>query len=131
MLDEHRRLNLALVDGGHIEVEVNFEAPEKRGGSKVMRFFIGGKTYDIKTKDIRDLLLVVGDVDIKKDLIPVRVSRVRKLERMLQYEFKASKDYKKGEPITVVAPFMDTHTDVEEMLSGAVKNVIRNKTFIK
>lgn len=130
MMEEHNRLRLALLDGGHIEVEVNFDMSEKIRNSKILRFFIDGKKYDIKTKDIRDLLLIVGDVSIAKDLLPVKLTRVHKLQRMLQYEFKASKDYKQGDLITVVAPFIDTHTDTEEALSGAVKNALKNKKLI-
>lgn len=129
-MTDHQRLKLALLDGGHIEVEVNFHDNEKIKDSKVLRFFIDGKQYDIKTKDVRDLLLIVGSTSIAKDLIPVKITHVRKLERMLQYEFKASKDYKKGESITVVAPFIDTHTDVEEALSGAVKHLAKGKRII-
>uniref|UniRef100_A0A6H1ZHM7 Uncharacterized protein n=1 Tax=viral metagenome TaxID=1070528 RepID=A0A6H1ZHM7_9ZZZZ len=131
MINDHRRFNLATLDGGHVEVEVNFHDGEKIKDSKVLRFFIGNKQYDIKTKDIVDLLLAVGSVNVKKDLLPVKVTRVRKLQRMLQYEFKASKDYKRGEVVTVVAPFIDTHTDVEEALSGAVKNIVKNKSQFK
>lgn len=128
MLSEHQRLNLALLDGGCIEVEVNFDKHDET--SKVLRFFVAGKQYDIKTKDLRDLLLIAGDISIKKDLLPTKLTRVRKLERLLQYEFKASKDYKKDEMITVIAPFIDTRTDIEEVLSGAVEKKLKDRKLI-
>lgn len=128
MLSDHQRLNLALLDGGCIEVEVNFDKHDEM--SKVLRFFVAGKQYDIKTKDLRDLLLIAGDISIKKDLLPTKLTRVRKLERLLQYEFKASKDYKKDEMITVIAPFIDTRTDIEEVLSGAVEKKLKDRKLI-
>lgn len=130
MIDDHRRFRIGLLDGGHIEVEVNFDKSDKVSESKVLRLFIDGKTFDVIAKDLVSFLVLVGDVGVKKDLIPAKITKVRKQQRLLRYSFKASKDYKKGEVITVDAPYIDTHTDVEEVVAGAVKNALKNKSPI-
>ncbi len=130
MIEEHRRFNLGLLDGSSIEIEVNFDKSDKVSNSKVLRLFIGDKKYDVIAKDLVSFLILVGDVSVKKELVPAKITKVRKTQRLLQYKFKASKDYRKGEEITVNAPYIDTHTDVEEILSGAVKNALKNKSSI-
>ena len=128
MIDDYRCFRLGTLNGGDIEIEVNFAENEEVSNSKVLRLKIDGKKYDVPTKDLVSFLLLVGDVNVKKDLMPAKITRVRKLQRMFQYVFKASKDYKKGEEITGVFPYVDMHTDIEEALAGAMKN---NKTAKK
>lgn len=129
-IDEHRRFRLGLLDGGSIDIEVNFDKSDEVSNSKVLRLFIGDKTYDVIAKDLVSFLILVGDVSVKKELVPAKITKIRKTQRLLQYKFKASKDYRKGEEITVHAPYIDTHTDVEEVLAGAVKDAMKNKSKI-
>jgi hypothetical protein len=131
MIDEHRRFNLVTLSGAPIEVEVNWNDSEKISNSKVLRFCIADKKYDVDIKDLTSLLVLIGDVSVKKDLIPTKITRARKLQRMLAFEWRASRPYKKGELISVHAPWIDTQTDVEDVLSGAVKKHLKEDKSIK
>lgn len=130
MIDEHRRFRLGLLDGGSIEIEVNFDKTDAVSDSKVLRLFIDGKTFDVIAKDLVSFLVFVGDVNTKKDLMPAKITRVHKTQKLLRYKFKASKDYRKGEEIEVNAPYIETHSGVEDLVSGALKNALKNKSSI-
>lgn len=130
MIDTFQRFRLGLLNGGYIEAEVNFDKSEEVKDSKVIRLYVGGKTFDILTKELTAFLVLVGDVATKKKLLPVKMTTVRKLQRMLVGEFMASRDYRKGEKITYRFPWIDTQTDVEEVLSGAVAKHLKAKKII-
>jgi len=124
MLDEHRRLQLKTVNGEKVEVEVNFSNNKKIKDCEVLRFRIGEKTYDFKRKELMALMMLVGDDRDQEKLIPVRLNKVKKIQRMLTFEYKASKDYKKGEMISVTAPWIDETPSEQEMMAG---KLFRNK----
>jgi len=130
MIEDHRRLCLPLLGGGEIEIEVNFDKSDEVKNSKVLRLFINGKHYDVSAKDLVSFLILVGDLNVKKDLLPIKVTKISTTERMVTATFTASKDYKKGDKITYAAPYRHSHESAEEMVAGAVKNAIKNKTQI-
>jgi len=129
MLDEHRILQLKTLEGDSVEVEINFN--EKVGDCKILRFRVGDKEFDIYRDELLSLMLVIGSADDQKRLMPAKVTNVRRMERLLRFQFPASKDYRKGETVEVVAPWIDEIPDAEEVFSGNVKNQRKIKNFIK
>ena len=104
-----------------MEVEVNWSDNEKVKNCGLVRFKIADKDVEIDRKDLMALMILIGDSDDQKKMLPMKMSTVRKMERLLTFEWLASRNYQKGEKITVKAPWIDTHTDAEEMISGALK----------
>lgn len=123
MLEEHRRLRLPRLDGGEFEVEINWSEDPKISESKVLRFHDGERFFDIKRDDLLTLMLVVGDANVQKNLLPMNVRRVRRVERLLQGSFKAKKNYTKGDVIYWQAPWIDEIPIDEEVLSGNIANL--------
>jgi len=128
MLDEHRVLRLKTEGGEEVEVEINWSDHKKVKNSEMLRFRIDGKEYDIKRKELMALMLLVGSADDQKKMMPTRVTNVKKLERMLVFEYKATRDYKKGEVVHIKAPWIDEIPDYEEVLAGNVKKPKRGLT---
>lgn len=121
MIDEHRRLNLQTTDNQKIEVEVNFSKNPNVKDCKVLRFIFVDKQFEVKRDDLTALLMAIGDVKTTKNLLPMKLTRVHKLERRLGMDFTASKDYRKGETIHIEAPWIDEVPTEEEVYAGALK----------
>jgi len=126
MIDEHRNFVID-GEGGTMEVEVNWNG--KVGQCEKLRLRIGNEELIVDKDKLVSLLMLLGTESEQKKLTPMKLTRVRKLERMLTFAFKATKDYKKGEPITVKAPWIDEVPDVEEVFAGNVKD--RKKSPLK
>ncbi len=126
MLDEHRTLNVPTVSGDKVELEVNFN--EKVSGCKVVRMLYNSEEFDVKKDDLMSAMLVLGSLEDQKKLIPMKLTRIRKMERLLTFEFKAKKPYREGETIRVQAPWIDEVPDVEETMANEIaKKLKRNK----
>jgi hypothetical protein len=121
MLDEHRVLQLRTTNGRKLEAEVNFSTNAKVKDCQVVRLRAGDETYDIKRDDLTTLLMVIGDESTMKSLIPLKTSTVRKVERLLTFKWKATKDYRRGDEITVTAPWLDEVVTSDEVMSGNFK----------
>ena len=121
MLEEYRNFRLKTAGGDTVEVEVNWSDNEKDKNCGLVRFKIADKDVEIDRKDLMALMILIGDSADQKKMLPMKMSTVRKMERLLTFEWLASRNYQKGEKITVKAPWIDTHTDAEEMISGALK----------
>ena len=123
-----REMVLPTMHGGPFVAQVKYmdEAPDdvvvlRRGDQKIA----------LKRDDLVGFILSIGDPrDIKK-LIPVQRTHVRKLERMLGFEWTASRDYKKGDKIEVRAPWLDVQTDVEEVFADALVKAKKGKIILK
>lgn len=118
MIDEHRVLNLEGEDG-IIEVEINWN--ETVSGCRMLKLSFNGEEVIVDRDRLVSLLMLIGTESDQKKMMPMKLTRIRKMERMLTFSFNASKDYRKGEPITIKAPWIDEVPDVEEVFAGNVK----------
>jgi len=123
MLDDHRTLQIPTLDKEMIECEINYSKNKKIKDCQVIRMSVKGIEFEIERDELTKLLLVIGDEQTQKDLMPMQVNKVRKYETLLEFNFKASKDYGKGEEIAVTAPYIIEVPDVEELASGNVVKV--------
>lgn len=122
MLNDHQTLRLkSLNDGKDIEVEVNFSDQEQVKNCQVLRLKYDGKTMLVKQDDLLQIMLVIGSPETQKKLIPVTYNKVKKIERLLTFEFNASKDYRKGDKISIKAPWIEEVVDTEAAYAGAVQ----------
>ena len=103
---------------GIIEADVNWSKEEKIQGGKIIKFKIDGKDYHIERDELVSMLMMIGDEKTIKDLIPIKLSQVRQYETILEFQWKASRDIKKDEQITISAPHIVTLPDVEEIYAG-------------
>lgn len=122
MLDKHQMMRLQTIKGETIEVEVNYLKNKKVENCNIVKFKIGGKSYEILKDHLVSLMVVIGSVGDHKKLTPMTFSKVKKLERMLTFEIKLKHDHKAGEVLTVQAPWIDTIEDTQNILAGALKN---------
>ncbi|MBU0579481.1 hypothetical protein KJ628_05965 [Patescibacteria group bacterium] len=120
MIDEQRRFNLPTVDGGELEVEINWSEDPDVKDCKTLRFHdkANDRTFSIKRDDLVTLLLVVGDAKTQKDLMPIQVRKVRRIERLLHGTIKAKKNYTRGDSIEFTVPWIDEIPIDDEVLSG-------------
>lgn len=101
-----------------IECEVNYSDDPEINGCKVFRVHMGEKIFQIKRDELLRLMLALGDPSTQKKLLPIKVKNVKQIRRNLHFRFNAKKDYRKGEVIEVVAPWIDEVPTEEEILSG-------------
>lgn len=132
MLSDHQTLQAKAIGGGSVEFEVNWSDKKSIARCEMIRVRIGEAEAEIKRDDLVNILLHIGTIGDQKKLMPAQLTKVRKLERMLYFEFPASRDYRKDEKIQVRAPWIDTGVDVEEVLAGNIKKKSLNpfKKFI-
>lgn len=130
MLTNHQTLRLKTMDGQMIEVEVNFNNNPKVTESKVLKFKFEGKEFQVSKDELVTLMLIVGDSQNQKQMLPMQTTRIRKYETTLGFEFVTTKDYRKGDKIAVSAPYIIEIPETEEMLSGNVKRIGRRPTKI-
>lgn len=121
MLSEHRRLQLKTTRGERLEAEVNFSENPKVKDCQVIRFHINGKELDIKRDELVALLMAIGDEGMQEKLLPIKIGTTRKVERMLTFEWQATRNYAKGDTIQVKAPWIDEIPTEEELMAGKLK----------
>lgn len=119
MITDHRVLQLRTTRGEKIEAEVNYSDNENVSKCQVIKFKFDGKEFEIKRDELTTLLMVIGSEVDQKKLLPLKLNKIKKVERLLVFDYKASKDYKKGETVTIRAPWIDTVVSDDEILSGA------------
>jgi hypothetical protein len=125
MLQEHRRFPIPSSDGGTLEAEVNYSSDDSVKESKSIRFHIGDKTVDVSTNDLIALIFLIGDETTAEKIMPMKKTTVRKIQKLLAFEWTAKCDYKKGDKIAVQAPYIETVEDSEEMMANAVSNALK------
>ena len=116
------------MDGSDFEFEVNWSTHAKVKDSQQVRIRYNDQTFDVKLEDLTQMLMVIGGEGTMKKLMPMRVERVRKMERMLTFEWQAKRDIRAGETLRIQAPWIDVSTDAEEILSG---NVNKKTKFLR
>lgn len=79
------------------EVEINFSTEKKL--KKYIKITVGGQSSIIAIKDLHNLMLLIGDIKQKVDLLPYRTMYSKKLIRSHVVELK--QDVKKGETVTI------------------------------
>lgn len=75
----------------------------------------------MKRDELVSLLLIVGSAEVHQKLLPIKLTNVRKAQRMLGFEWISPREYRKGEKITVQAPWIDEIVTEDEVFSGAIK----------
>ena len=130
MIDSHETLRLITKDGQEFTIEVNYLESDKE--CKTLRCKYDQSVFYIDREDLVNALLVIGTPSQQKKLMPVTVNNVRKLERMLTFEVKLTKNYSAGDKVTIQAPWIDTITDTEAVFAqhAAKKGVMYNKKLI-
>jgi hypothetical protein len=121
MLNDHKILQAKALGGGTVEFEVNWNSNKDIANCEMVRLRFDGVEVDVKRDELVNVLLHIGSLSDQKKLMPVKVERVRKLERMLTFEFTAKRDIPQGQKVQVTAPWIDTTVDAEEVLSGNLK----------
>jgi len=130
MRNEYQRIRIPTLSSGLLEVETNYSASKRIRDGRVMRFHFGGKTMEIKTEILLALFLNIGDPLILEKALPRRITKVRRVEKQLVFSWIASLDYRKGDKITITAPYVTTVLDDEELMEKAVKNSLKaGKSF--
>ncbi len=125
MRNEYQRIRIPTLSSGLLEIETNYSASKRIRDGKVMRFHFGGKMLEIKTEILLALFLSIGDPLILEKALPRRVTKVRRVEKRLAFAWIASRDYRKGDKITITAPYITTVLDDEELMNQAVKNSLK------
>ena len=121
MIDEHQKLRVQGKTGKDIEIEVNYSDSEKVKGCKVLKMKIGQEESVISSDDLVSIMMIIGNSKQQRKLLPTQVTKVRKMERLLTFQFKAKRKYEVGEVIRIQAPWIDTIPEAEEVLAGALK----------
>ena len=104
MITEQQTFQLLTLGGGTIDVSVNWNASEEVSECKLIRLKIGEKEYVIKRDELYNILLMLGTEKQVKDMLPIKLTKVKRYETILEFEWKASKDIRKGEKVRVRAP---------------------------
>lgn len=121
MITEHKVLQLPSNDGDSMDVEVNWSDHEMIKDCQMLKFRIRDQEIEIKRDDLMDAIMTIGKVSDIKRALPMKLGNVKKLERMLTFQFKCSKDIKAGEIVTVQAPWIDKLEVSEEVFAGNLK----------
>jgi hypothetical protein len=125
MLTEHRSIPIQTSDGSTLEAEVNYSSDKEVKDSQMIRFHFGDKTADVKMNDLIALIFFIGDETTAEKIMPMKRTKVRKIQKLLAFEWTATQDYKKGDKIGVQAPYIETVEDSEEMMANAVANAMK------
>lgn len=120
MLKDHQVMRLNTVDGGIVEAEVNYSNNPKVESCGIVRFSYNGVEFDISKDVLMSLMLAIGTPTENEKLLPMKLKNIKKIERLLTFEWQASRDYQKGEKITVRAPWIDEVPTEQEVLAGNV-----------
>ena len=120
MLSDHQVMKLRTAQGQELQVEVNYSKNKKVENCQMVKFHFDGKEFEVKQSDLVAMMMVIGSVENQKKMLPMKMTRIRKMERLLTFEFNAKKAYEKGEVIRIQAPWIDTVPETEEVFAGVV-----------
>ncbi len=122
MINDHQVLRMrSLKDNKDVEVEVNFSDNEEVKDCAILKFKYNGTEFAVKQDDLLQIMLVIGTPKTQKSLLPVTYTNIKKMERLLMFEFVTTKAYKKGEKITIKAPWIDEVVNVEAAFAGQAR----------
>lgn len=122
MIKEHDLLVLKTLEGQDITFEVNYSEDPEIKDCKIFRLKVGELVFHVKRDDLVSLLMVMGDASSQKKLIPTRIKNVKRVERRLHATFKCQKDYRAGEVIEVILPWIDEVPTEDEVFAGNLNN---------
>ncbi len=134
MLTEYREFKLD--EGkGDIIARVNWNGSEDVKECRLIEFEIGklsgkSKKFWIKKDDLVGLLMVLGSPQDIKDLIPMKLTKIKKYETILDFKWKASRNIQKGEEVIVRAPHIVNIPIEQEVMSGALPTKYTHKDGI-
>lgn len=128
MITEHNRFNIPTISGKPIEFEVNWSDAEDVKDSKILKLFINGGEVLVLRDNLTAVIMLLGDADTKRKLLPMERTTIRQAKRLLDLEFVATRAYKKGEKIHAQAWHTDVMEDNEEIYYDAMKNANKNRT---
>lgn len=120
MLETHQVMKIKTQNGAQAELEINYSSNKKVIKSQMIKFKINGQEAEIKRNDFIAYMLAIGRMEDQKKLLPMTVTRIRKLERMLTFEIKLKKNHEAGETIIVQAPWIDEIPETEEVFAGNI-----------
>ncbi len=86
------------------EATVNWNDKEEVKDCKLIKFKVGESEYHVLKEDLITFLLILGSEAEMQKLIPIKLTRVKRYETILEFKWKASRDVKKGEEIYIRAP---------------------------
>lgn len=121
MLNEFTVLRIRTLEGKDLELIVNYSDKDELKDCQVIKMKYDNNEFQIKQSDLHQVMMTIGTPQVQKDLLPVSLTRVKKTERLLTFEFQAKNNIKKGEKVQVVAPWIDTMEYNEETFAGLVK----------
>ncbi|MFA5397724.1 MAG: hypothetical protein WC346_17075 [Methanogenium sp.] len=128
--NEYKRYRLPVLNSEMVEVESNYSNSKRIRNGQVLRFHVGKKQFEVRTENLASLMLLVADPQIVSRLMPRKMGKVRRVEKNLTFSFVAKQRYEKGDVINVVAPYIQTIIDDEELMTEAVKNSLKaGKSF--
>ncbi len=128
MIQEHRIFRTKTYDGSDLELEVNWSDHAKVKDCQIIRLRSGDKEIEVERNELVNILMMVGNKENQKKLMPMKLTKIRKLERLLTFEFKAKRTYKEGDIVKVTAPWIDVVPEIEEVFAGNLGK--KNKLFI-
>lgn len=122
MITDHDKLIARTLEGTEVSIEVNYSEDPEVADCKILRLTCPSLEFHLKRDDLVSILLMLGDSEAQKKLLPTRVKSVKKIERRLHATFKAKKDYRAGEIIEIVMSWIDEVPTEEEMFAGNLNN---------
>lgn len=121
MIEEMNTLRLPTKNAKDIEITVNWNDNPEVKGCKLLKMKVEGKDYIVDRDQLVNLLMVLGSEQNLKDLMPVTLTQVKRYETILEFQWKASRNFQKGETITVQAPHIVSLPITDERFAGALK----------
>lgn len=112
---------------GNIKARVNWNDSDEVKNCETIEFQVKKEKFWIKRSDLVAFLMVIGTQDDIKNLLPMKLSKVRRYETILEFEWKASRDIRKGEKVTVRAPHVVSLPVEDEIFSGNIETRYKHK----
>lgn len=131
MIDEHQFVQIQdKSQNRFLEMEVNWNDTENVKGCKAIRCKIGEEKFIITQADLLAMMLTIGSAETQKKLLPSNFHRVKKTQRLLTFNWNASRNYQKGEIITIQAPWLDVIDEAEAIYAGAAAKTKKSNILI-
>lgn len=118
MIDTHETLVAKASDGRQAEFEVNWSADPEVAGCKMVKVRVGAEELVVPFQELFNIVMVCGKEGDQKKMIPVKVTNVKVRERRLHFKVKCRKDYRAGEILEVVCPWIDQMPVEDEVFAG-------------
>ena len=90
---------------GLIDADVNWIDNDSVSNCKRIRFKVKDLEFSVSREDLTTMLIVLGEEQDIEKLIPMAVQPVKTYKTTLGFEWKASRDVRKGEVVRIAAPY--------------------------